>query len=124
MFDKSWRLCLIYSVILPLYWVPNYKFYWRHFLLLKRKFSGTSDMQTLHHLTNSRKITKYIFSSSILFSIIYVFIPSQSEDFKDRRISSLIHLIDVLVSFAHTHRHLIITYYLEYMGMSALLFAL
>lgn len=39
----------------------------------------------------------------------------KADDFKDKRISSLIHLIDLIVAFANTHRRIIITYYLEYM---------
>eukprot|EP00026_Physarum_polycephalum_P000270 Phypoly_transcript_00270.p1 GENE.Phypoly_transcript_00270~~Phypoly_transcript_00270.p1 ORF type:complete len:988 (-),score=126.97 Phypoly_transcript_00270:2585-5365(-) len=39
----------------------------------------------------------------------------KAEEFKDKRISSLIHLVDAIVQFANSHRRIIITYYLEYM---------
>lgn len=39
----------------------------------------------------------------------------KAEDFRDKRISSLIHLVDVIVAFVNIHRRIIITYYLEYM---------
>lgn len=39
----------------------------------------------------------------------------QAEDFKDKRISSLLHLVDQVVAFVNNHRRVIMTYYLEYM---------
>ena len=63
-------------------------------------------------LKKSYKVSPFI---SLLFSFIFTLV--QAEEFRDKRISSLIHLVDVIVAFANSHRRIIITYYLEYMCM-------